>query len=44
MRKKIKPPVWWDDADTWMTAADIIANVGPWLVILVFLALVASAL
>ena len=44
MRKPIKPPVWWDDEDTWMTAADIIANVGPWVLIVVALAMVVSAL
>lgn len=44
MRKKIKPPVWWDDADTWLSVADVIANVGPWVLIVMALAMVVSAL
>lgn len=35
---------WWDDESTWMTVADIAANVGPWLVIVLALALVVAAL
>ncbi len=44
MKRRNKLPEWWDDAETWMTAADIIANVGPWLMIVMALAMVVSAL
>lgn len=34
----------WNDEENWLTAADIIANVGPWLMIVVVLAMIISAL
>lgn len=44
MNRRNKLPEWWDDAETWMTAADILASVGPLALIVVALAMVVSAL
>jgi hypothetical protein len=44
MRKRIKLPIWWDDADTWLGIGDLLCGVGPWLLIVMVLAMVASAL
>ena len=34
----------WDDDDTWMTVGDIICNVGPWIMIVMVLAMIISAI
>jgi hypothetical protein len=43
-RRHSKVREWWDDADTWMDAADILAAVGPLALIVLTVALVVSAL
>lgn len=47
VRKIFSPrrkPEWWDDADTWLNVGDTLCAVGPWLMIVLVLALVVSAL
>lgn len=47
MRKIFSPrrkPEWWDDADTWLDVGEILCAVGPWVLIVIALAMVVSAL
>ena len=40
----VRPPKWWDDENTWLSVGDIAAMAGTWLMIVLFLALIVSAL